>query len=76
MKEVIDAQDKIFKKIKKIFSNSNIIHNNLFLCAFNFSIGYGFLKYFVNKKNVFLIIKFFFIEIINIFLSMIIKLKK
>ena len=53
MKEVIDAQDKIFKKIKKIFSNSNIIHNNLFLCAFNFSIGYGFLKYFVNKKKFF-----------------------
>ena len=53
MKKVIDAQDKIFKKIKNIFLNSNIIHNNFFFCAFNFSIGYGFLKYFVNKKNFF-----------------------
>ncbi len=67
MKKVADVQDKIFKKIKNIFLSSNIIHNNFFFCAFNFSIGYGFLKYFVNKKNFFLIIKFFFTEIINIF---------
>ena len=59
MKKVIDVQDKIFKN-KNIFLSSNIIHNNFFFCAFNFSIGYGFLKYFVNKKNFFLIIKFFF----------------
>ncbi len=76
MKKVVEAQDKIFKKIKNIFLNPNIIQNNFFFCSFNFSIGYGFLKYFLNKKNFFFIIKFFFVEIINIFLINDYKIQK
>ena len=67
MKKVIEDQNKIFEEIKKIFLNPNIIQNNFFFCSFNFSIGYGLLKYFKNKKNFFLVFKFFFKEIVNIF---------
>ena len=68
MNKLTEIQDKIFKKINKIFFNSHIIQNNFFFCSFNFSIGYGFLKYFVDKKNFYLMIKFFLLEIINILL--------
>lgn len=68
MSNLIENQNKIFQKIKKIFLNSNIIQNNFFFCSFNFSTGYGFLKYFLNKKNFYLIAKFFLSELINILL--------
>jgi len=68
MKKVIQSQHKIFQKIKKIFLNSDFNHNNFFFCSFNFSIGYSLLKYFSDKKNFYLIFKFFLSEIINIIL--------
>ena len=55
-------QGKIFNKIKQ-FSN-----NNFFFCTFSYSIGYGLLKFFKDKRNFIFIIRYFFKELKGILL--------
>ena len=67
MLNIEEIQNKVFKKIQEISNKKKIIHNNLYFCAFNFSIGYALLKFF-KEKNFLLIFKIFFKEILNIIL--------
>ena len=58
-KKVIDAQDKIFKKNKKDFFKFKYYSKKFLFLLLIFLLDMVFLKYFVNKKNFYLIINFF-----------------
>ena len=62
MNSIINSQKKIIEKLKKIN------HENFnYFCSFNYSIGYGLLKYLKNRNNFFFILKYFFKELVGIF---------
>ena len=62
MNSVNELQEKLLHKLDRI-NIDNFYH----FSSFNYSIGYGLLKYFKQKKYFYLVIKFFFKELINIF---------
>ena len=53
MNSINELQEKILQKLEKIN-----LDNFYYFCSYNYSIGYGLLRYF-KKKDYYLIIKFF-----------------
>ena len=62
MNSINELQEKLLQKLEKIN-----LDNFYYFCSYNYSIGYGLLRYFKKKKYYYLIIKFFLKELINIF---------
>ena len=63
MGPINESQEKLLNKLDKI--NLKNFH---YFCSFNYTIGYGLLKYLKNKKDIIFIFKYFLKELANIFL--------
>ena len=69
MQKVVHSQKILFERIKKIYNDNfhNKSNDNFYFCSYNFSVGYSLLKFYQNKLQFYLILKFFIKEIVSLF---------